>query len=444
MNALSAMAVSIQGKAQIAVTEDHIEPLNLYSIVSLPPSERKSEVVKRCKEPLLQWVRDMREYGKDEHRRAISERLNRESIIKTKRSKLGGLPDADREQESRIINDLEADLPDVPELPRLFCDDATPESLAAIMAKQGERIGIMEAEGGLFDTIAGRYSNGVPNLDLILKAWSGDQVTVDRKKGDFIQMQKPLLTLGLSVQPEIIRSLIDKPGFDGRGLLARFLYVLPKSLVGYREIETPPIQPSVLTSYATKLYEVLNIEAVKDGKGNSLPHNIRLSNEAKGTWKDFAIYVEKCLQPDGELEPIQAWGGKLSGTTARIAGLLHFWGEHDGLNVPVSEKTMQAAIILAGILTDHAKAAFQLMGADPARECAEKILGWIQKSRKLTFTARDCLRGVRSCKGMEDVRRGLSVLQDNGFIAEKVGQQQKPGRKSEIYSVHPATFEAAK
>lgn len=60
-----------------------------------------------------------------------------------------------------------------PVVPRLLADDTTPEALAELMAQQKQRIAVLEAEGGIIDTLFGRYSNGVPNLALVLKAWGG-------------------------------------------------------------------------------------------------------------------------------------------------------------------------------------------------------------------------------------------------------------------------------
>jgi len=48
------------------------------------------------------------------------------------------------------------------------------------MSENGERLGIISAEGGLFDILVGRCSSGIPNLDLFFKVYSGDPYTVDR------------------------------------------------------------------------------------------------------------------------------------------------------------------------------------------------------------------------------------------------------------------------
>lgn len=46
---------------------------------------------------------------------------------------------------------------EVPVLPRLVADDVTPEAAASLLADHGGRLAIISAEGGIFDTMAGRY-----------------------------------------------------------------------------------------------------------------------------------------------------------------------------------------------------------------------------------------------------------------------------------------------
>jgi hypothetical protein len=45
--------------------------------------------------------------------------------------------------------------------------------LVARLQQVGGRLAIISAEGGVFDIIAGRYTNNVPNMDLWLKGHSG-------------------------------------------------------------------------------------------------------------------------------------------------------------------------------------------------------------------------------------------------------------------------------
>ena len=63
--------------------------------------------------------------------------------------------------------------------------------------------------------------------------------TRDRGSRPPVFLKSPRLSIGLSPQPDVLRGLAAKPGFRGRGLLGRFLYLLPPSPLGFR----PRINP---------------------------------------------------------------------------------------------------------------------------------------------------------------------------------------------------------
>jgi hypothetical protein len=60
----------------------------------------------------------------------------------------------------------------------------------------------------------------------VLKAYSGDPERLDRGSRPPVYLRSPRLSIGLSPQPDVLRGLAAKPGFRGRGLLGRFLYLL--------------------------------------------------------------------------------------------------------------------------------------------------------------------------------------------------------------------------
>lgn len=63
----------------------------------------------------------------------------------------------------------------------LIADDTTVEALISKMSENGEKMALVSSEGGIFNTLAGLYSGEMTNMDIILKAFSGDFVQVDRK-----------------------------------------------------------------------------------------------------------------------------------------------------------------------------------------------------------------------------------------------------------------------
>ena len=60
------------------------------------------------------------------------------------------------------------------------------------MAANNERMSILSDESGILEILAGRYSNGVPNLDLFLQGHAGSPVKVNRGSRPSIVWIRPL------------------------------------------------------------------------------------------------------------------------------------------------------------------------------------------------------------------------------------------------------------
>ena len=57
------------------------------------------------------------------------------------------------------------------------------------------------------------------------------------------------MTVGLMIQPDVFKTIGAQRAFRSRGLLARFLYALPVSYVGYRKTNTQPVSEAVRAAY---------------------------------------------------------------------------------------------------------------------------------------------------------------------------------------------------
>jgi hypothetical protein len=252
----------------------------------------------------------------------------------------------------------------VPPVPRWLVDDATPEALAGLLATYG-RIALLSPEGDVFDQMAGRYNQAAgPNLGVYLKGHAGDLLKVDRRGRSPEYVERPCLTIGLTVQPEVLQGLASRPGFRGRGLLARFLYSLPESLVGHRQSGARPIPESVADRYTLEL-QALATSLTRPPTDD--PTVLTLDPQAG----ELLLGFERDLEPrlaagSGDLAHLAGWAAKLAGASCRLAGLLHLASHlREGWAHPISPDTFANAIQLADYLIDHARAVFDLMGADP-------------------------------------------------------------------------------
>lgn len=444
LNALGAVAAASQRKFRVQVREGYSEPLNIYGVVILPPGERKSAAKDACRAPLLDWEHEQQRHTAETLKYAHAQRQVQEELVRVAIAKAKRCQDSSEQHDLiRQVAQLREEMESLPVAPRLLADDATPEGLAALMAQHDQRIAMIEAEGGFLDILAGRYSHGVPNLDAVLKAWSGEAVRIDRRHAEPILIEEPTLTLILSAQPDVLAGAAQTPAFRGRGLLGRMLFMLPKSLVGTRAVETYPIPSDLSEAYGSTLRNLLQLPWKRDAHGNYAPYLLSLSHEARTTWYAFAQSIEGDLADGGPLCRMRDWGGKLTGQTLRLAGLCHVTLHEIPQHHPISGQTLESAVTLVKLLIEHARAVFNLMGADDSIECAKAILQWLRQERLSTFTGRNALEKVKGrWPKMALVNLGLTILEERGFILTRDLVSGGRGRPSRVFLVNPCIHTA--
>jgi hypothetical protein len=443
MLALAVVATAAAKRFVVALSGQWYEPTNLFAMVVLPPGSRKSAVFRLVTHPIEEYERAVNQQLEPE----IAQAESQQKILQGRLSKL-------QQEAARAKEDTRADLEaeaarmaeevanfKVPVPFRLVADDVTPERCVSMLADQGGRLALMSPEGGIFDILSGRYSEkgSGPNLDAFLKGHSGDSIRVDRVGRSTDYVDDPALTLGLAVQPDILRGLMEKPGFRGRGLLARFLYALPADNIGYRSIHTPEIPADVQNAYTAALKRLLMV-IPQEFDGRTRPSVLTLTPEADAVFTQFREEVEVSLRPDGNLYAVREWGSKLAGATARLAALLHV-AEHADTALTIRRTTMRAAILLARYCSAHALAAHAEMGADADSDGARALLAWLTRTRAETFRKREAHNALQGrFRRSNDLDKPIEILCERGYIREGMPEQRSgPGRKpSNEYEVNPA------
>ena len=255
MLVLAVIATVAAGTVQVEVRPGWIEPVNLYAAVALPPGARKSAVFHDVTRPLVDFDRSEVERMRpqileDTTAKKVAERAREHAEAAAGKAGPDQAQAALVEAQAAAMNAAKLT---VAAQPRLLADDITPEALSTLLADTPyDRQTVLSPDGGLFQMMAGRYQNG-PNLDVYLKGHAGDEIRIDRKSRDPEFVRRPAVTLGLAIQPEVLRALDDRPGFRGRGLLARFLYSLPVNTVGTRTVCPRPMDPVLKGLYAARI-----------------------------------------------------------------------------------------------------------------------------------------------------------------------------------------------
>ena len=430
VEALGVVSLCSQGKYFIRGNADWAEPLNTYTVVILPPAERKSSVLSMMIHPVEVYEKLENERRSPEIVKSQMElsKLEKEKRSLVERASKGKATEEDIKSKAKEIAEYEPVKP-----LRLFVDDVTSEKLTSVLAENNGCAAVVSAEGGIFDIISGLYSRNV-NIDVFLKGHSGDTIRVDRIGRASESIIHPALTMVLAVQPEVLNGLMSNNTFRGRGLTARFLYSMPKSTVGSRSFSTEPIPEGVRVRYQDLIEAILSSDneqqpiSLDDGAGEVLE---TLFNEVEGRLK-------------GDLAEIPDWAGKFVGSVLRISGILHVMKyPKDSMFDPVDRETMENAVTIGRYFLEHAKAAYSLMGADAVNKNARYLLSAIKRERLTEFSRRDAMRLCRRFKTAEGLQPVLDRLCEYGYLAAKpLPPAHGAGRKpSEIYLTNPAVLE---
>jgi hypothetical protein len=203
VTSLGIVSTCVQGKFVIQPKPNYSEPLNLYILISAPPAERKSAVNGHLCEPLNEFE---------------------ENWNSTHGEKI-----------------------------QLMCNDITPEKLGILMFENKEKISIISTEAGFFKNFLGLYNSGMSNIDILLKAHSGDKIQTDRVTREAILLKNPALTIIVTLQNGIIEEIFKKEELRDCGLLARMLVCKPNSTIGNRKYDTIPINQNDINSYNTNI-----------------------------------------------------------------------------------------------------------------------------------------------------------------------------------------------
>lgn len=437
--ALAALSTAAGGRSLVEVRGSWREPTNIYTAVVMPPGSRKSAVFSAMTAPLLHAERQLVDTTRPhiveaELSRKIAHRQAEKTAAAAGNATNGARDDAIAEASDAAAA---AEAIEVPALPRLVADDVTAESAATLLSEQNGRLAVLSAEGGIFATLAGRYSSGIPNLEVFLKGHAGDMLRVDRKGRPAEHIDHPALTLGLAIQPDVLTDIATMPGFRGRGLLARILYALPPNTVGHRRIGPDPVPEHVNSAYEANLAAL--VHTLTDWTD---PAVLQLSPDADQRVLALEADIEPRLAPGASLGHLADWGSKLTGATVRIAGLLHL-AEHlrDGWRQPINADTVEAAARLGDYYAAHALAAFDHMGTNPALDDARAVTDWITRQRTETFTKRDAFRGLPRGRfpTVDRLDPALDLLEQHGHIARAADPPRAgPGRPpSPTFHIHP-------
>ncbi len=418
--ALAALSVCLQGKAKVYFSEHWAEELNLYILISAPPGERKSAVFSSMTKPIAKYVIDHNE----RHRLDVQTYYNTRRQLELKLNKA-----IEKDKDADTIKEIQMELnalTPVSEL-KLITTDVTAEALAGIMSVNGEVMGIMSPEGGIFDVISGMYSNNVTNINIFLSSYDGEPVKIDRRYGS-VALRRPLLTFGICTQPIVLNKVINDPQFCGKGLTQRFLFCLPDSMIGHRKLIQDINGTAIVRDYRELITKLLDMPRNENCR-------LDLTCKAADLLTEFADKIESQMADNGKLAEYREFFSKLPGKTLRIAGLFHLC-EHSPSEC-ISGETMTAAIRIATYFGQHY---LKMMCADTYDDTPQYLLDKITakaiRDGISIISLRDIKRAVRKLSD-EQVSDALEVLVTHNYLSYIPPVPNSGNRRKESYAINP-------
>jgi len=404
----------------------------------LQSSERKTPVFKAMTVPIHAWEIEQERLLEPTINEVAEIRLVSETRLEKLRAKaVKAEHQMDRQRLLRELAEVQGSMPAEIRVPRLWTGDTTAESLQDLLADHEERMAVLSDEGGIFNVMAGMYNQGIVNIDIFLQAYSGIHARIKRKIRN-VSLSRPALTFGITVQPSVIESFAygSRKQIRGKGGLGRFLFCIPDSMLGKRDIgQRQAIPHEIKARYGSGIRRLLSIPRQADDFGNEVPKLLSLSGESLAIWQEFSRYIEMKLGPQGELAVLNDWGGKLPGNALRVAGLLHLV-EHEADTLVIGKETLLRALKLCDLLIDHAKAAFDMIGSNEAASGARRIFDWVVARSYEPFTKTECHKEFKSAfKNAVELDSAIKELIDRAIIRET--DVPTAGKWTKVYVCNP-------
>lgn len=436
---LALMSIAMQPRYKVVGKADWEEQLSLYCMIVAEPSDRKSAVFNQIIKVIQSFEADYNERHSIDFLKSQEEHASLEKYYK-KASKDFENGKITKDEYDEAFNKYASHKVIKPI--SLTLDDVTSESLTNEIESQDGCIALVSSEGGIFDILSGSYTN-FPNIDIFLKGYSGDFIKVSRIGRPSLYVKNPRLTILLTVQPKVLENVVNNGTFTGRGLSARFLYSVPKSLVGSRRFETKPIDFDNKKRFSDLIHEILN-------EPKTVPKYITLSDDAYSLLKDYYESFESRLVTD--LKEIGGWAGKLVGNILRISALitrarnvrydafLYTPSTDNSAEWMVQKDDMENAIRLGDYFLEHARYAFDFMDDSTIKKQALNFLEKLKVSKVNEISFRDACRTTKFMNKKDKATAVITLLVDNGYLREKQGTSRAHNRGT-IYEVNPAIYD---
>ncbi len=408
----------------------------LYIAVFAPSSYGKSSVIESVDQPIRLLERELREAKAESIKRSRSDVIYIESRIKAKHSELVASQKSDDGDATSLANEiaaLEEDLKSAKAdatLPALVADDFTVEAVVDVLELNDERVTVTSSDTGIFNIE--RY-NSNPSIELLLKCWKGEaHREIRRGRADDADLQKPSMAMLVATQIENVKALATgNPALVTRGLIPRFLPVIPEDRIGSRDVRGSilggrGIERHLQDTYNSQLVE-LNHAIQKHPSGVV---ECILDEDARIAFTDCCQDFEDRMSPGGELRSILEAAGKFPLQLMKLCGIawaMEATTVENPKPVITALHVARASAQMTYFIGQQHKL-YDALAQAPADALATKLRGWCKTRRGQMMTSYNMRKSASRNAPIAVFHEALDILEDEGVL--RVETLKTAGRPS--------------
>jgi putative DNA primase/helicase len=432
-SALAALSVAVQGLVDVRRDHHLTGPVSLYLLALADSGERKTTCDAIFGAALRRW--------ESERRKALAlELAESEAALAAYDAKRSGLLDAIKlkrrrekatHSEEAALAALVKEAPTQLPVPRLLYADATPEALAHALATGWSSAGVLSAEAG---AVFGAHGMGqdtlLRNLALLNVLWDGGEMAIDRRTRPSFVMRGCRLTFGLMVQPDALRSFLERAGTlpRGTGFIARFLIAWPQSTQGTRAFRPAPVAMPAVERFGAQIGALLDSTPESKERDESVRIMLDLSPTARTKWIEVHDVIEGELGRDGRLRAVRDVASKAAENVVRLAALFHVL-EH-GVAGTIDEQSIVAAERIVGWHLLEARRLLAELDVPPTLSAAIRLDAWLIAEARHTGATRVPVTriyqfGPRCVRDSRDLRAALAILNERGRARMEVDGRRR-------------------
>jgi hypothetical protein len=404
----------------VAAKPSWTESPRIYAAIVADPGSAKTPAVNYVLKPIHQIQGSLSNLFAESFRKheAEKQKYERELSVWKKDKKTGDPPTPPKE----------------PTLERIIASDTTIEALCKILNDNLRGILIARDELTAWVCSMNQYkSRGGADRQVYLSLWSGEPLTVDRKKHPLpLILQAPFVCVFGALTPDMLPELGDERGRQD-GFIHRILFSYPDGTATgvFSEEEIPE---EIEKAWHDAVRRLRELEGETCGDGQHSPVVVELEVEAKEIFVQFFDEVVGNLtDPNFPYELHGPWS-KLRSYCLRVAVVLHELQNvfAESPSETVSARTMSSACDVITYFQGHIRKVYRSLRTTSEDRRIERAVQWL-KSHDGRATLRNLARNnVAGVKKASEAQRLANDLVDRGLARITEKPSKKGGRTSRV------------